>query len=104
MDNVTFRRRNRLRKHFAITSNVLLFGYLHASHGAELSQCPPVRALTRQQGPNLGLGVTLITLGTLPSDFLDAPTSSPIVGRAICCGPSPGFPDVPLLTRAACLT
>jgi hypothetical protein len=27
MKDVTFRRRNRLKKHFVITSNVLLFGY-----------------------------------------------------------------------------
>lgn len=35
LDNVTFRRRNRLKKHFVITSNVLLFGYSHASDSAK---------------------------------------------------------------------
>jgi DNA-binding transcriptional ArsR family regulator len=37
MDNVTFRRRNRLRKHFVITSNVLLFGYHHVSDSAKIT-------------------------------------------------------------------
>ncbi len=37
MDNVTFRRRNRLRKHFVITSNVLLFGYSHVSDSAKIT-------------------------------------------------------------------
>jgi DNA-binding transcriptional ArsR family regulator len=37
MDNVTFRRRNRLKKHFVITSNVLLFGYMHVSDSAKLT-------------------------------------------------------------------
>jgi hypothetical protein len=37
MENVTFRRRNRLKKHFVITSNVLLFGYPHVSDGAKLT-------------------------------------------------------------------
>ena len=37
MDNVTFRRRNRLKKHFVITSNVLLFGYSHVSDSAKLT-------------------------------------------------------------------
>ena len=37
MDNVTFRRRNRLKKHFVITSNVLLFGYPHVSDSAKIT-------------------------------------------------------------------
>jgi len=37
MDNVTFRRRNRLKKHFVITSNVLLFGYPHVSDSAKVT-------------------------------------------------------------------
>lgn len=37
MDNVTFRRRNRLRKHFVITSNVLLFAYPHVSDAAKVT-------------------------------------------------------------------
>ena len=37
MDNVTFRRRNRLKKHFVITSNVLLFGYSHLSDSAKIT-------------------------------------------------------------------
>ncbi|MGQ9573353.1 MAG: hypothetical protein ACUVX1_02755 [Chloroflexota bacterium] len=37
MDDVTFRRRNRLKKHFVITSNVLLFGYPHASDAAKVT-------------------------------------------------------------------
>jgi len=37
MENVTFRRRNRLKKHFVITSNVLLFGYPHVSDSAKLT-------------------------------------------------------------------
>ena len=37
MDNVTFRRRNRLKKHFVITSNVLLFGYSHVSDSAKIT-------------------------------------------------------------------
>jgi DNA-binding transcriptional ArsR family regulator len=37
METVTFRRRNRLKKHFVITSNVLLFGYPHVSDGAKLT-------------------------------------------------------------------
>ena len=37
MENVTFRRRNRLKKHFVITSNVLLFGYSHVSDSAKLT-------------------------------------------------------------------
>ena len=37
MDNVTFRRRNRLKKHFVITSNVLLFGYSHISDSAKIT-------------------------------------------------------------------
>lgn len=31
----SFRRRNRLKKHFVITSNVLLFGYPHVSLGKD---------------------------------------------------------------------
>ena len=37
MDNVTFRRRNRLKKHFVITSNVLLFAYPHVSDAAKVT-------------------------------------------------------------------
>ena len=37
MDNVTFRRRNRLKKHFVITPNVLLFGYPHVSDSAKIT-------------------------------------------------------------------
>jgi hypothetical protein len=37
MDNVTFRWRNGLRKHFVITSNVLLFGYSHVSDSAKIT-------------------------------------------------------------------
>lgn len=37
MDNVTFRRRNPLKKHFVITSNVLLFGYPHVSDSAKVT-------------------------------------------------------------------
>ena len=37
MDNVTFRRRNRLKKHSVITSNVLLFGYSHVSDSAKIT-------------------------------------------------------------------
>jgi DNA-binding transcriptional ArsR family regulator len=37
MDNVTFRRRNRLKKHFVITSNILLFGYSHVSDSAKIT-------------------------------------------------------------------
>jgi len=37
MDNVTFRRRNRLKKHFVITPNVLLFGYSHVSDSAKIT-------------------------------------------------------------------
>jgi len=37
MDNVTFRRRNRLKRHFVITSNVLLFGYSQVSDSAKIT-------------------------------------------------------------------
>jgi DNA-binding transcriptional ArsR family regulator len=37
MDDFTIRRRNRLRHHYTITSNVLLFGYKHLSDAAKVT-------------------------------------------------------------------
>ncbi len=37
MEDLTIRRRNRLRHHYTITSNVLLFGYKHLPDGAKLT-------------------------------------------------------------------
>ena len=37
MEDLTIRRRNRLRHHYTMTSNVLLFGYKHLSDGAKLT-------------------------------------------------------------------
>jgi DNA-binding MarR family transcriptional regulator len=37
MDNVTFRRRNKLKKRFVITDKVLLYGYSRLSDGAKLT-------------------------------------------------------------------
>ena len=37
MEDFTVRRRNRLRHHYTITSNVLLFGYKHVPEAAKLT-------------------------------------------------------------------
>ena len=64
MDNVTFRRRNRLKKHFVITSNVLLFGYSHVSDSAKVTY-QVIDSFDWQDGHGLRKGFAYPSVETL---------------------------------------
>ena len=64
MDNVTFRRRNRLKKHFVITSNVLLFGYPHVSDSAKVTY-QVIDSFDWQDGQGLRKGFAYPSVETL---------------------------------------
>ncbi|MCH7697624.1 MAG: helix-turn-helix domain-containing protein [Chloroflexi bacterium] len=66
MDNVTFRRRNRLKKHFVITSNVLLFGYSHVSDSAKVTY-QVIDSFDWQDGQGLRKGFAYPSVETLAS-------------------------------------
>src|SRR3990172_6616402 len=64
MDNVTFRRRNRLKNHFVITSNVILFGYMHVSDSAKLTY-QVIDSFDWQDGQGLRKGFAYPSVQTL---------------------------------------
>ena len=66
MDNVTFRRRNRLKKHFVITSNVLLFGYSHVSDSAKVIY-QVIDSFDWQDGHGLRKAYAYLSVETLAS-------------------------------------
>ncbi len=64
MDNVTFRRRNRLKKHFVITPNVLLFGYPNVSDSAKITY-QVIDSFDWQDGQGLRKGYAYPSVDTL---------------------------------------
>lgn len=64
MEDLTIRRRNKLRHHYTTTSNVLLFGYEGLSDGAKLTY-QVIDSFDWQDGAGLRKGFAFPTLGRL---------------------------------------
>ena len=107
MDNVTFRRRNRLKKHFVITSNVLLFGYSPVSDSAKIT-FQVIDSFDWQDGQGLRKGFAYPSVDHLAAirsvsdrtiqrhmDKLVTPRGSAVELRTFNPGRLGGIPSVP---------